>query len=150
MAYEFNNSLHWDLVLRQSYEAIFLPVPEGSQPKWRPIPDISRVLDSRIIQIGTNCNHAKPWWSWGGNASMRLLTLPSSTSEYAAAVEAETKKCKLFSLTLMIFPDLGVSSYLLNLEVPYYFKQFSCEIWKYSGPMDDSYVEINVDSSTSG
>lgn len=81
---------------------------------------------------------------------MRLLTLPSSTSEYAAAVEAETKKCKLFSLTLMIFPDLGVSSYLLNLEVPYYFKQFSCEIWKYSGPMDDSYVEINVDSSTSG
>lgn len=82
---------------------------------------------------------------------MRLLTLPSSTSEYAAAVEAETKKCKLFSLTLMIFPDLGVSSYLLNLEIPYYFKQFSCEIWKYSGPIptgstgnDDTTVEINL------
>ena len=85
---------------------------------------------------------------------MRLLSLPSSTSDYVAAIEAETKKCRLFNLTLMIFPDLGVSSYLLNLEVPYYFKQFSCEIWKYSGPIpvgpigtstdDETIVEINL------
>lgn len=151
--YDFNNSLNWDLVLRQSYDVIPVPVPPGANyTEYRPIPDISRVVDSRILAIGTNCNHAKPWWSWGGNASMRLLTLPSSTSDYVAAVEAETKKCKLFSLTLMIFPDLGVSSYLLNLEVPYYFKQFSCEIWKYSGPVpvaavgiSNDVVEINLD-----
>jgi len=145
MAYEFNNPLHWDLMLRQSYEARPIPVPEGSTyTEYRPIPDISLVADSRILMIGTNCNHAKPWWKWGGTASMRLLTLPSTTSDYVAAVQAYQQKCRLFSLTLIRFPDLGVSSYLLNLEIPYWFKQCSVEIWKYSGPLNDDDIELEV------
>lgn len=153
MAYEFNNPLHWDLVLRDSFEQRPLPTPEGETPRYLQIPNINRVVDSRILMIGTNCNHANPWWKSGGKASLNLLTLPSSISDYVAAVEDadNVKRCRLFKLSLMIFPDLGFNQYLLNLEVPYYFRQFSCEIWKYSGPIpvglfnsNDTTVEINL------
>lgn len=145
MPWDLHNSLEWDLVLRQSYQATPLPTPTGRYGNYfRPIPGINIAIDTHILAIGIDCNHAKPWWKWGGTASMKLLTLPSSTSKFVAAMKAAEVKCQLFHLNLVRFPNLDVSQYLLNFEIPYYFEQASLEIWKYSGPTDDTTVEINL------
>ncbi len=147
MAWELQDPLHWDLMLRQSYEAAPIPTPEGRRGQWfYPIPDINISCDSSIVAIGINCIHANPWWKWGGTARMKLLSLPSSTSEFVAAMVVSEFRCQLFQLNLVRFPVLDVPLYLLNLELPYYFQQAYVEIWKYSGPtdVDDTTVEINL------
>ncbi len=75
---------------------------------------------------------------------MKLLSLPSTTSDFVAAVVAAEAKLQLFHLNLIRFPDLNVPQYLLNIEFPYYFEQASIEIWKYSGPNNDLEIEVDL------
>ena len=79
---------------------------------------------------------------------MKLLTLPSSTSDFVAAIKAAEVRCQLFHLNLVRFPNLDVSMYLLNLEIPYYFEQASIEVWKYSGPDNELEIEVELDQDS--
>jgi hypothetical protein len=126
---DLSNSLNWDLVVRQTYQVKWL-----SETTFEALPDQSFTLDSRLLMVGVKCSKAQNTWWLGARLSMRLPVLPSSTSQFPASVEACRKRCRLDSLTLIDFPVLGVSPYILNVEFPYWFEDASLEIWKYSGP----------------
>lgn len=145
---DLHGNLNWDILLRETHQAKPVPVPPGVNYKeYRPIRPIARPVTSYIHMIGITCDHAKPWWWLGGSVSMRLLTTPSSLTEFTAAVEAHTQKLRLNTLNLVRFPDLNVPGYLLYIEIPYYFKQCYIEVWSYSGPTDDAEVVINIGQS---
>lgn len=147
MAFEFQNSLHWDLVIRQTYTVrIVAADPEGRWEEYRRIPDITLLVDSPILAIGIRNPKAKPWWKWGATASMRLPISPSSTSEFLGLMEGDRYFCRLEGLTLVRFPVLDVPQYILSLEIPYWFEEVFIEVWKYSGPTDDVEVEINLEN----
>lgn len=133
---DLSNSLNWDLVVRKTYQVKWI-----SETQFHAIPDQSFTLDNRLLMVGVKCSKAQETWWLGARLSQRLLTLPSSTSEFVAAVEVCRKRCRLNALTLVEFPMLGVSPYLLIVEFPYWFEDAYLEIWKYSGIDSDSHTE---------
>lgn len=144
MPFEFQNPLHWDLVIRQNYFVkIVAADPDGRWEEYQRIPDVALLVDSPILAVGVRNPKAKPWWKWGATASMRLPISPSSTSEFMAMMEGDRYFCRLGSLTLVRFPELDVPQYILALELPYWFEQASIEVWKYSGPLQSD--EITID-----
>jgi hypothetical protein len=92
--------------------------------------------------VGCKSLFAKPSWRLGCWANFRLLTLPSATSEYVAAVEFYTKSCKLNRLNLIEVPQIYPWPYLLYLEFPRWMETIDIEVWKYSGSADDSTEQI--------
>lgn len=73
---------------------------------------------------------------------MRLLLVPSSTTDYAAAVEAASQACGLNRLTLIRFPKLATSDYLLNVVFPRWHTTMRLEVWKYNGIDDEALSRI--------
>jgi hypothetical protein len=73
---------------------------------------------------------------------MSLLTTPSVTTEFTAAVEdVETSvRCKLGRLNLIRFPDLNLYPYLLIFSTPYWLEDIYLEIWQYSGSTPDPII----------
>lgn len=126
---DLGNSINWDLVVRQNYTAKVL-----TETTFEAIPDKSFVLESRFLMVGVKCSKARNTWWLGARLSMRLLTLPSTTSNFPAAVEAFKKNCRLDALTLVELPAWGVNPYLLVVTFPWWFEDAYLEIWKYSGP----------------
>jgi hypothetical protein len=159
MPLDLGNSLNWDLVIRQTYRVRVTKINEDGSYEYISIPDISLIVDSPIIQIGVKSTHAEQvrreegrlWWL-GARASMRLLTLPSSTSDFPAAVKSkdQEEKCELGALTLIQFPNLGLFPYLLLIKIPHYIEDIYLEVWKYTGeiPSSDSSTELQSIAQT--
>lgn len=128
---DFGNNLNWDLVLRQTYFAQTTPnEPRG----FFPIPPISISVDRYTLTIGAKSTKAKSNWRLGAFVAPRLLFLPSSTSDFVAAVQSErAQPVFLNRLTLIQFTDFGITPYLLEINVPHWHQELSLEIWKYSG-----------------
>ena len=127
--WDIGNSLNWDLSLRVTKE-----VQSTGDSSYLPIPPVSVPMENPTIMVGISSSAAKPTWFLGCRASMRLLTLPSTTSEFTAIVEVASKPCGLGRLTLIRFPDLNLYPYLLLLTFPIWIQQAYVEVWKYSGP----------------
>jgi len=130
--YDFGNRLNWDLLSRTTRQQ--QPMPSRPNNYLR-IPDLSLPCLSPILMIGIRSETADPFWVTGGWVSMHLLTTPSSTTQFTAAVEdpASSVRCKLGRLNLIRFPDLGLYPYLLIFSTPYWFEDVFLEIWTYSG-----------------
>lgn len=125
------NHLNWDLVVRKTYTVQVI-----SEKEYKPVPAVSFVVNSPLLQIGISSKSAKPYWFLGAYLEQRLLISPSSTSEFTAAVQsAEVKKVGLDRLTLVQFPDFGLYPYLLIVKFPYWLKDIFLEVWKYTGSL---------------
>src|SRR5919199_770863 len=132
MPYDFGNRLNWDLALRQTYQGRRPPdgvlVQRGDRLMkggYFPIPDITLIVDSTILMIGVDSPTAKAHWRLGAIASMRLLVSPSSTSNFLALVDSAQHKCRLFSLSLVRFPELDSLPYVLVLQIPSWLEKVS-------------------------
>lgn len=134
-----NDSLNWDLVRRQTYTAI-----SGPESSFIPIPPIALVCDSYLMMFGFNNDEAKPSWRFAAQVRMQLLTLPSSTSEFQASVQAFSQGCGLRELTLVRFPNLGMLPFLVEIRIAKWHRKMYVEAWKYSG--DE--VDVNTQSLT--
>ncbi|MBD2516859.1 hypothetical protein H6G93_17910 [Nostoc sp. FACHB-973] len=128
-----NDSLNWDLVQRQTY--IATPGPETS---YIPIPPISIICDSYLMMFGFRNDEAKSNWRFAARVHMKLLTLPSSTSEFMASVNAFSQGCGLRELTLIKFPNLGLLPFVAEIIIPKWHRQMYVEAWKYSGDEVDA------------
>jgi hypothetical protein len=134
-----NDSLNWDLVRRQTYTAI--PGPETS---YFPIPPITVICESHLMMFGFRNDEAKKTWWLAATVSQRLLTLPSSTSEFLASVEAFNQRCGLRQLTLIKFPNWGLLPFLAEINIPKWHKQMYVEVWKYSGDEDFDVIQQSL------
>ncbi len=123
-----NDPLNWDLVRRQTYTANIV-----SENVFIPIPSIPIVAESHLMMFGFRNDLGKSSWRYAASVDMKLLTLPSSTSEFMASVAAFSKGCSLRELTLVKFPNYGLLPFLVEIRVAKWHKQMFIEAWKYSG-----------------
>lgn len=125
---DLTNQLNWNIVTRRNLQA---QVTDATKGTYIPLNDLSCYVESTTLMVGLQSKSSKPRWYRGAYASMRLPILPGSNTEFVAAVEAATKVCRLNALTLIQFPDVGISNYLLILSFPYWFEDMYVEVWQY-------------------
>lgn len=138
-----NDSINWDLVRRQTYTSI--RVGESHVP----LSLVTLASDSRLMMFGFRNIEAKSTWWLAARVSMKILTLPSSTSQFLAAVDGGfNKSCGLGELTLVHFPDYKQSGFVVEIRFPPWHKQMYMEAWKYSGDEADpvTRIEVKLDS----
>lgn len=145
---DFQDSLNWDLVLRQDY----FVTPTPSDPKnYSPIPSITVLVDSYTLAIGARSDKALNHWYLAAYVNQRLLFVPSSTSDFIALVQTkEDFKIRLNQLNLIQFPNFGISPYVLEIKIPYWHEHMFLEVWKYSGtdnakPVQELIAEVRSD-----
>lgn len=133
--YDINNSLNWDLSLRESLTAI-----DAGGGLF--MPSRSLVLSSPLVLVGCRSQSAKPNWVLGVRAIFSLMTSPSSTSEFMAQIEFHRQNCWLGRLNLIKVPPLYPRPYLLTIQFPSWHKDMLLEIWRYSGIDEDMTEEL--------
>ncbi len=125
---DFTNTLEWNLIARQSYQA-----QPATPTGYLPLPARSFTIDgSYTVMVGVRSVSAERRWWLGCWAEQRLLFSPSSTSDFTAFVKTKQFGCQLGSLTLCTFPKLQ-SPWILYLRFPWWLEDAMVEIWRYDG-----------------
>ncbi len=127
---DLTNSIEWDLVRR--VEVTAPPDPDRPDRRLQIAPINAMIIESATVMIGVRSNQAPPTWDTGGWASQRLLIVPSSTTEFVANVQTESKWLKLGVLNLCQFSTLQ-PTWMLNIRIPKWLPHVLCEIWQYQG-----------------
>lgn len=134
----FTDTLEWNLVARQTYLAPTTPTPYLNR-----LPDRQFLIEnSHVLIIGARSDGARSYWQTGSWASQLLPFLPSSTTDYVAAVQHERRWIRLRVLNLLIFPKI-IDTWILNLAFPYWLPDVSVEIWRYDGADIDQFQRFN-------
>ena len=127
---DLTDSLSWDLVRRVEVEA---PIdPDRPDRRLQIAPINAMIIESATVMIGIRSNQVPSTWDTGGWASQRLLIIPSSTTEFVANVQTESKWLKLGVLNLCQFSTLQ-PTWMLNIRIPKWLPHVLCEIWQYGG-----------------
>ncbi|MBW4474062.1 MAG: hypothetical protein KME45_27360 [Stenomitos rutilans HA7619-LM2] len=142
---DFRDTLEWNLVSRSSYQAV-----NNVNVKDRLPARTFLIENSHVLIIGVSSQSARSTWRTGGWAAQVLPFLPSTTSQYVAAVQSSRRWLRLRTLTLVVFPKV-LPTYFLELSFPYYFDDVSVEIWRYDGRDLDTFdridqLEANLDT----
>lgn len=130
------DTLEWNPVIKETITATQLP--DGN---YRPLPDRTLFMESSVLMIGARNPEAGPNWFLACRAFQLLSFLPSSTSQFVAAVQAEQRIVRLDTLNLIVFPKLA-PQWLLQLRFPIWHKQMYIEVWSYSGQDLDTFSEL--------
>ena len=143
---DFRDTIEWNLVARQSYQA-----PQNVQVSDRLPARQFLIENSHLLIIGTSSTSARSTWRTGGRAAQILPFLPSSTSQYVAAVQSQRKWLRLGTLTLVEFPKI-MPTYVLEVSFPYWLDNVAVEIWRYDGRDLDAIerldqLEANINAS---
>lgn len=135
---DFADTIEWNLVARNSYTA-----PITSTQASNRLPNRSFLIEnSYVVIIGLRSEGARSTWQTGGWASQLLPFLPSSTSDYVAAVQTSKKWLRLRTLNLIVFPKL-MNTWILDLAFPYWLPDISIEVWRYDGRDIDQFQRFN-------
>ena len=134
---DFRETLEWNLVARATYQAPIGGLVSDRLParQWL-------IQNSHLLIIGVSSTSARSTWKTGGWAAQILPFLPSSTSQYVAAVQSSRKWLRLGTLTLVTFPKV-MRTYLLEISFPYWFEDVSVEIWRYDGRDLDTFERLD-------
>lgn len=125
---DIGSNLEWDLVARATYAAV-----ENGDGTYKPIPAKQFLIQgSYVLMIGIKTELAPANWYTGGWASQRLLTSPSSQSEFTADVQTCSFRLKRGQLNLCLFPK-HQPTWLLGLRFPHWLKNITVEVWRYDG-----------------
>lgn len=124
---DFSDTMEWNLVARQTYNANVNAALQNRLParQWF-------IQNSNLLIIGVRSSTARTYWKTGGWASQIQPFLPSTVSEFAAAVQSDRKWLQLGRMTLLTFPKL-LSGWILNIDFPYWLDQVYVEIYRYDG-----------------
>jgi hypothetical protein len=146
---ELFNPQNWNLVNKQSQ---FVRVLErnkaGRITLYHPLQDIQLLVNSPILLVGVRSEAVAPHWKCGGWASMWIPFLPSSTTEFTAAINTPNDRtiCYLNQLNLVKFPFLGLNQYILNLSFPYWLEDIYIEVWQFSMAIAGGYNPPSIES----
>lgn len=122
-----NDNLNWNLTTRRNLTATTF----NDETSY--IPAFTVPGDSYLMMFGFRNPDAKSHWWLAADIYQQLLTLPSSTSEFQASVEAYRTRCRLNTLTLIKFPNYGLLPFLVEIRFPRWHKKMEVEAWYYTG-----------------
>jgi hypothetical protein len=133
-----NDSVNWNLTTRRSLAATTFT--DGSSY----ISALTVTGNSHLMMFGFRNPEAKSNWWLAADIYQQLLTLPSSTSEFIASVEAYRTRCRLNTLSLVKFPNYGLLPFLVEIRFPKWHKKMEVEVWWYDGEeYDESTKALN-------
>lgn len=133
-----NDSLNWNLTTRRSLSAVSFF--DGTSY----IPTLTVPGNSHLMMFGFRNPEAKSNWWLAADIYQQLLTLPSSTSDFQASVEAYRVRCRLNTLCLVKFPNYGLLPFLVEIHFPKWHKKIEMEVWYYDGEeYDESIKALN-------
>lgn len=136
---ELSNSSHWDTVYSTSVSAVYLP---GSTTSHYPILPVTVpiLFETHVLAVYIDSTTAKDRWITGGWASRRIQTgiLIGGNPDVRAT---ETQRLIFREINLILYPNI-TANYSLVLDIPYWFDQWSCDVWMYTGPEGDSNAQL--------
>lgn len=125
---DFLDSIEWNLVRRET-----LTAPETPTPYLNRLPLRSYLIqDSHALIIGLSSDSARSNWDTGAWCYPLIPFLPSSTSNFPAAVQAGGHRLRLRRLNFVMFQRLS-PQWILEMQFPYWLNDISVEIWRYDG-----------------
>lgn len=125
---DFLNAVEWNLLARATYTA-----PETPTPYLNRLPLRSYLVNnSHALIVGLDSASARSYWDTGAWAYQLIPFLPSSTSNFPAAVQAGSHRLRLRRLNFIMFPRLS-PQWILEMQFPYWLNDVSVEIWRYDG-----------------
>lgn len=136
---ELSNSANWELLYDYSASAGYLP---GSTSNHLPIPSVTipYLFDSHVLAVYADSSTAKDWWITAGWASRRIQTgiIIGGTPDVRAT---ETQRLIFREINLIIYPDI-TATYSMVIDIPYWFDQWECQVWQYTGPIGDINAQL--------
>jgi hypothetical protein len=135
---DFGNTLEWNLVAREGYQA-----PSGPTPLQSRLPAKTFLIEnSSVVLVGVNSASARSYWTTGGWAHQNLLFLPSSTSTFIALTQTAKQRLQLRRLNLVVFPKI-MDTWILEITFPYWLDTIYLEVWRYDGADIDAFQRFN-------
>ncbi len=136
---DFSNSNNWESVYNISVVADPSSHPSNSHYAI-PTIEVPVTFERRIIAVLPTSTTAKDWWISGGWVEQKIFTgiVVGGNPDVSAN---DSKRIFLNKINLIVFPKY-TSTYQLNIDVPYWFKDYQVTIWEYVGVDEDSTEEL--------
>ncbi|NET46198.1 hypothetical protein [Okeania sp. SIO2B3] len=102
--------------------------------------EVPVIFDRHIIAVFPYSTTAKEWWISAGWMEQNIFTgvLVGGNPDVRAL---ESQRLLLNRINLAIFPKL-TSTYQLNIDIPYWFRDYKVTIWIYTGIEEDSTEQL--------
>jgi hypothetical protein len=134
---DLSNSANWESIYSHTVNAQVL-----TERDHIPIPEITIpvLLDQHILAVYTNSNTAKNTWNTAGYLKQKI-NLGLVVGGLPDAENVRQQRVLLRKINLIMFPRL-TSEYALSFAVPFWLRDLSLSIWKYTGINSDSTSEL--------
>ena len=128
--YQFNNRQNWFSVHDQTYNATNV---NQVLERFNPIPPIKLgyTIDSPIIAIYCANSEAQDNWRYGARYLAKMLTT-LLVGQTEPDTVLKVGKLYLNQVEIIQLPPVS-SSYALEIQVPYWHREFKLKIWEYTG-----------------
>ncbi|MGB5768949.1 MAG: hypothetical protein WBM32_03630 [Crocosphaera sp.] len=128
--YQFTNASNWSLLWSESYNAE--PVLSALE-RFYPIPNIvpGLQLSSPIFAIHCSNNEARENWRY---AARYLISLRTGITVNGGVPDTVIKVGRLYldQIEIIQVPSYS-SNYGIEIDVPYWHRNFNLRIWEYTG-----------------
>lgn len=129
---------NWELILAEIHNVQYIRGTTAANRTryYEPIAPIYSSPSSNLLLVGTKSDRVKPHWFLGAIASQFLYVSPSMFPYGVSGVQSQVQqKLGLNRLTLVQFPDYGISPYVLELQIPHWIEDITIEVWQYNLPL---------------
>ncbi|GEM_PF-869897 len=133
-----NNRNNWQPLYSTSVQAAY--IGDSTTRHYRLFPvSVPFLIESRILAVCPDSTTAKDWWITAGWISRRIATgLVVGGNPNVRA--SETQRLIFREINLIVYPDF-TADYELILDIPYWFDQWSVQVFEYTG------LDENVDTN---
>lgn len=134
LSLELTTQRNWQQIYSENRNAV--PVDELS---YIPIPafEVGVTLDTPVVAIRVASNKARGWWKSGGHLFQRFQLGTIGAVNPLPQVDSAQIWVPLNRVKLVRF-DLWTPEYSLVYLTPHWFEHVQCQIWAYTGPVNDS------------
>ncbi|MDJ0553517.1 MAG: hypothetical protein QNJ68_03575 [Microcoleaceae cyanobacterium MO_207.B10] len=136
---DFSNSSNWENVYTTSVAADPSPHPANSHYAIPRI-EVPVIFDKHILAVLPSSSTAKDWWISGGWIEQVIFTgiVVGGNPDVSTG---DSKRLFLNKINLIVFPQY-TTTYQLNIDIPYWFKDYQVTIWEYIGVHEDSTEQL--------
>lgn len=146
----FTDVENWHLEAKGTYEVVY----DGKKNYREIFLEPYMQIDKPLLQVGITAD-VPAHYNLGGYAIMYVPNLLAQSYSHTGDIQARNgselakKFCRVNALNLIAFPDLKLSSYQLNIKIPFWIRKIGLEVWKFIGDSTllPSYLQRELDST---
>jgi len=139
LSYPVANSANWQLIWNATLTAPAAPGNSPETERFYPIPPtaVPVQLSSELVAFHASSTVTPPHWKFAATVEQKLVTglTVGGTSDAIIGY----RKIYLNQISLLRFPVIFGSSFVLQVRVPYWIRQVTLNCWTFTGAVTDSY-----------